>query len=1223
MSIKIYKDGKWQLFPGTGVGGSTNSYTKEESDNKYALKSDVTAVSGKVDDLEERIDQINTGGNCEDCISQSELESAISGVNSKIDNLVTVVSRKVDTGSYLFTLNGDQVNQGDSVNVTGSGASVIVDSAMDSNSENPVQNKVIYGAIQSLTNEVTTAFTLVNEKFTNLEGFRDNQYNKTIASGATQIKWKDVSSTSPLYLKTINGVSIIGNSEDNNITISGGSGTGSESKPSVIVFAYIQSNEKPTSIPNVTVDSQGNPIYTGEWKSISEMSDAISAKLQIWYSYATFVAGGDIVGSWSDPIPFAKDGLPGQDGTPGKDGIGVEYIYYRSNVSTIPSLPTNANSWEWDNVPENSEGWTNNPTGVDKDHQFEFVSVRTGNAANINPWSLPTLWSKYGVNGVDGDTIEYIYTLTADVTTQPSNPDNSWEYDNPQEPWNDNPQSVSETYKVCWVSVRKKRGNSETWEPWSTPAVWSKWSKDGEKFYSALVEVYKRSNSPIEATNKPGTFTWDFDKSNFAEGVSSNLNDYKLSIEGSGKYLYKCSAYLTSNSNIKLFNSEVWNGPYLVAQDGENGSGQSAVYLDLTNDSSYLVTDIAGKVQKEQVVNTTLRIYYGTTEQILTECTVAGNTHGETVQVDRDAVNKCANISITYPVSDTIISNTKLEYTIQAKATIGGDVVTKTIGFIVVISKPAESGKDAVMYNIVPSATVIKLDSTGENYIPSELSITVVKVEGAVSTNLSPEQITSEGLSLKYRFDNEDEISAPNWTFSFVKNSLDLVSSITFNLYKDTECIDTETVPVLRDGKNGDKGDKGDAGSNGYTQQVLQIYQRSTAELTAPDEDNYSVSELINNTWTAPGSWKKEIPPASSIPCFMSTAFIRFDASATNSTISVTWSAPVKILENGTGSDGRMLYPAGIWNSAASYTRTDTTTPFVLYQPTNGTPAYYVLIAESSGNIEPGTNADVWKLMESLDVAYANVMMVEMGTIGDATFYNNLMFSKNDASGNPVVGKGDTTSFTTINGTTTIKMNHSNKPTMAIDFNSGNAYFANGNIQLDKSGDVVVKNIIYDISETIKQEDIKSGQVGSFTYSFYPIKSINTYIDTGTLQATTGQNFDSFVFTFSNKNYEMCEFMEGVLINSGENQVHIVAGIYNEGSPIEEVKPTKFYYQGHENFAEIVLASHSILKYFYHPLNQESSSYSGELYIQGDNYTSFGSNPSAGILYIGNLSQSL
>lgn len=297
MSIKIHKDGKWQLFPGTGVGGSTNSYTKEESDNKYALKSDVTAVSGKVDDLEERIDQINTGGNCEDCISQSELESAISGVNSKIDNLVTAVSGKVDTGSYLFTLNGDQVNQGDSVNVSGSGASITIDSALDVNSENPVQNKVVTSKLNYLESGLSLHGEEISYIETRVGNYELANNQKNIVSGSTQVSWQHVTEDSPLYLKTINGVSIIGNSENDNITISGGSGTVTESKPSVIVFAYIQSNEKPISEPNVTVDSEGNPSYTGEWKSISDMSDAISNKLQIWYSYATFVVGGNIVGS--------------------------------------------------------------------------------------------------------------------------------------------------------------------------------------------------------------------------------------------------------------------------------------------------------------------------------------------------------------------------------------------------------------------------------------------------------------------------------------------------------------------------------------------------------------------------------------------------------------------------------------------------------------------------------------------------------------------------------------------------------------------------------------------------------------------------------------------------------------------------------------------------------------------------------------------------------------
>lgn len=279
-------------------------------------------------------------------------------------------------------------------------------------------------------------------------------------------------------------------------------------------------------------------------------------------------------------------------------------------------------------------------------------------------------------------------------------------------------------------------------------------------------------------------------------------------------------------------------------------------------------------------------------------------------------------------------------------------------------------------------------------------------------------------------------------------------------------------------------------------------------------------------------------------------------------------------------------------------------------------------MADSSGATVPGTDGNIWKLMESLDVAYANVMMAEMGTIGDATFYNNLMFSKKDASGNPVVDKGDPNPFITTNGTTTINMDKSSKPTMAIDFNSGNAYFANGNMICQANGNTIVKNIIYDISETVPDEESKliEGTIGGSTYKFYQINSINTYIDTGSLIATPTGNTQYFVFKFPNDyatyRDRTCEFVEGVVINSGDQNAHITAGVYNNSTVV--VKPMKFYHQGHSEFADIVLAPRSILKYFYHPLNQmKYPNYSGEIYIQGDNYTSFGSNPSAGILYVG------
>lgn len=1461
MSIKIHKDGKWQLFPGTGVGGSTNSYTKEESDNKYALKSDVTAVSGKV------------------------------------DNLVTAVSGKVDTGSYLFTLNGDQVNQGDSVNVSGSGASITIDSALDVNSENPVQNKVVTSKLNYLESGLSLHGEEISYIETRVGNYELANNQKNIVSGSTQVSWQHVTEDSPLYLKTINGVSIIGNSENDNITISGGSGTVTESKPSVIVFAYIQSNEKPISEPNVTVDSEGNPSYTGEWKSISDMSDAISNKLQIWYSYATFVVGGNIVGSWSDPIPFAKDGLPGQDGRPGKDGIGVEYIYYRSNDNVIPSLPTDANSWEWDNVPENAGGWTDNPTGVDKDHQFEFVSVRTGNATNINPWSVPTLWSKYGVNGVDGDTIEYIYKLSQTATVLPTEyPDNSWEYDNPDPTksesdvtrWQDNPPSVSESYPYCFVSIRKGQmievgeGDAKYNKingNWSIPALWSKWSKDGstpDMFYSALVNIYKRANS---TPSKPvdGQYTYNFTGNTLTANEGSSLGDWTIDVpNNTADYLYQCSAYVTSNSATGVITS--WSDPICIASNGANGSGQSAVYLDLDNDSPYIITDSEGNITSEQTVTTNVHMYYGTTEQNLTSLTIGGNSIGT-----QTANPSTKTVTITYPEGTAGITST-LTYTITATANINDDPdnsVSKSIVLNVVPVKQAKDGESPVIYTLKPSAEVIKLDANGETYTPNELSVQVIKTIGNESSSLSDNDLLEEGLTLQYKLDdNVYQQMSVGTNLSF--NSFNFTSSITLNLQNEGDWSITQVIPVLRDGEKGDPGDPGqngtngtspvvlsidndhffialdnngqairkqsvgfnvhlyngneeiDAdsyslqfehndilvtpgvnenplytvvtndnaglnssgklctftadsnyklaesidniencigmlkviatkdddpsvsasanviirynagswlrlaldshtivvdsagncspstigisvyneyvtdsgqyservnedtlgawgyslvcvndnpttseiesvalgynqtddkfilttsklnlnypirivfkannnevfdsetitvvrdgqnGSNGYTQQVLQIYKRSSAEPNdLPENSTYKVSDLNTNDWTAPDNWYKDIPTASSIPCYMSTAFIRFDATKTDDTVTANWSAPVKILENGTGSDGRMLYPAGIWNAVNLYTRTDTATPFVLYQPLTGTPAYYVLMADSSENIEPGTDANVWKLMESLDVAYANVMMAEMGTIGDATFYNNLMFSKNNASGSQVTD--DSNVFTTDEyNITTINMDSENKPTMAINFDDGEAYFANGNISFLKSGNTIVKNIIYDISETVRTEEneLLEGNVGSFTYTFYPINNVNTYIDTGVLQASNGQDKWYFVFKFSDDytiyGDQACEFIEGVVINSGENIAHITAGVYNNNGVV--VKSMKFYHQGHEDFAEIVLAPHSILKYFYHPLDQTNSDYSGEIYIQGDNYTSFEDTSSAGILYVGGAS---
>ena len=191
-----------------------------------------------------------------------------------------------------------------------------------------------------------------------------------------------------------------------------------------------------------------------------------------WYSTTTGLVPGDnqylwmsqrvgVTGSWGlweDPIR-----LSGQDGRPGEDGADIEFIYLRSNDSSVPSTPSNPRAikdnqepvnyygdvdkttkeplswsgpwtgWSWDSTAGewNSEGewipvgWSDNPKGVgffteqNENHQdvevfykYEWACQRTKSAGNNQDWTQwigPFKWSAYGDTGMDGDGIEYVY----------------------------------------------------------------------------------------------------------------------------------------------------------------------------------------------------------------------------------------------------------------------------------------------------------------------------------------------------------------------------------------------------------------------------------------------------------------------------------------------------------------------------------------------------------------------------------------------------------------------------------------------------------------------------------------------------------------------------------------------------------------------------------------------------------------------------------------------
>lgn len=189
----------------------------------------------------------------------------------------------------------------------------------------------------------------------------------------------------------------------------------------------------------------------------------------IWMSWAVFQTAGTIQGEWSTPVR-----ITGENGKDGQDGKSIEFIYKVSNrVPNSSDKPSSIN--EDGSVPD---GWTDHPTGVSESNQYEWMCVRTKTDDLWSDWNGPTVWSKWGANGKDGDGVEYIYKRTT-TNLSPDRPTEvSQEDDFVPEGWTGDPTGVNENNMYEWVCVRKYKEG--IWSEFSNPALWAKWGEKGE-----------------------------------------------------------------------------------------------------------------------------------------------------------------------------------------------------------------------------------------------------------------------------------------------------------------------------------------------------------------------------------------------------------------------------------------------------------------------------------------------------------------------------------------------------------------------------------------------------------------------------------------------------------------------------------------------------------------------------------------------------------------------
>lgn len=254
-------------------------------------------------------------------------------------------------------------------------------------------------------------------------------------------------------------------------------------------FAYTQSSVKPQTPTGDTVpptDPAG--VYT--WTMDPPQGD-VEKGIWVWQSIQTVYSDKSTSG-WSEPFR-----LTGADGKDGNDGNDIEFVYKITQNNSAPTLPANSNR---DDYTEPNNGWYDNPQGVSETWQYEWVAQRTKPAAkagtgNWGNWQGPTLWSKWGEKGMDGDGYEYIYYRTQAENIAPDTPVAANNTDDEARPqafingvaqtttspggmyWTDDPQGVRENLMFEWVSVRKKTDG--VWSAFQKPAIWAKWGETG------------------------------------------------------------------------------------------------------------------------------------------------------------------------------------------------------------------------------------------------------------------------------------------------------------------------------------------------------------------------------------------------------------------------------------------------------------------------------------------------------------------------------------------------------------------------------------------------------------------------------------------------------------------------------------------------------------------------------------------------------------------------
>lgn len=761
----------------------------------------------------------------------------------------------------------------------------------------------------------------------------------------------------------------------------------------VLAYKSTKSIERPDTPVGGSWDYDTNTItYPEGWSGSDSNPNGY-----IWMSSATFSSKGTIVVPWSTPVR-----LTGADGHDGADGSNIEFVYKLTVTSLVtPTKPTGNSQTE-----AIRQGWTDHPTGISEQYQCEWVcSHNLQTDGSWSEWSSPTIWSKWGVNGKDGDGVEYIYQITKLPASPKEITDNNPDQDEyiPQsapgeQPWTDNPTGVSKEFQYEWVSQRKYKGDTHKWGNFSSPSLWAKYGDNGQDGQHLRVMYTKTSGSDV----KPR----DPDRLNINPGSIWGVG---MPTATGKEAIWGIQALVTFDNKLVIDESlpedeRGWQGPYLITGvpglDGNNFNYQVEAFKQ-------------SQTQPEKPTS-------------------------------NDPYNPGNGWVLTPDMSTGIWWKSVALVQGETGSVIEWGAVVKVTGQGVVIKGTLDSTDDLpTSGNEIGDGWVI--DGflwvwNGSNWV------NVGKVQGM------------DGNYYEYRFarNNSWEIAPQlnaaerypvGWSSTAPALSSGKVLWATFALINggDNTLMEQWCDPYYMTGMTGDNGGSGIPGV-GY-----EVRYCKGTETTYTGEQWSDTMKRKRD----PKGWSIDVPELVSGDEYNYIWFIQCRIINDELESGQYWSKPNPmggiITPDPVGSQP-IAYPMGIYSTSTPYINDGETAPYV-YDTGGDTEGnhYFFLkavmtwIGTQQNNESPGTDTSgAWEPLKNFEAIYTDLLIAPNSLVGGAVFNNNLMFSQRgkNASG------GDSSEYHLINTSDPMNTSNSFRPNFLLDFANGEAYFGAGGIHL-------------------------------------------------------------------------------------------------------------------------------------------------------------------------------